>query len=531
MVDGIKVANTKSPAPDNQPDDRVVERLSLAQHTRLTQVVLRDQTDGCNELVQTHQWLLHGTERLALPGNLFVFEDVLTGRQQMLLKRAPLPDARPTPIPADIRVKAQKASGFDVELLAQTDEPDEVWTTLECGPGTLERTRTLHAFQHSCRPGTAEHALPTLLSNTWGDRSRDGRICQAFMEKEIDAAADFGADVVQIDDGWQKGTTANSVQANGVWTGFRAADEAFWSPHPERFANGLSPLVDKARRHGVRLGLWFAPDSATDFADWQHDGDTLLGLHCTFGVSFFKLDSINVTTSTGLANLGRFFDRVMTGSAGRIVMDLDITAAKRPGYFGAMQVGPLFVENRYTDWHRYWPHQTMRNLWTLSRWIDPRRLRMEFLNPTRNTERYTDDPLAPAAYAPETLFATVMFANPLAWFEVSNLPVDCAARMADLITIWREHREAIFAGTIIPIGAAPDGVSWTGFASIAADGAGYVLAFRELSAEASWNPRIPFLANGRRCQTLAGNGDAQVSGDRLKLTVAEPLGFVFAHLR
>jgi len=83
-----------------------------------------------------------------------------------------------------------------------------------------------------------------------------------------------------------------------------------------------------------------------------------------------------------------------------------------------------------------------------------------------------------------------MFANPLAWFEVSNLPADCAARMAELIAIWRQHREAIFAGTIVPIGAAPDGVSWTGFASIAADGGGYVLAFRELSAQAGWNPGL-----------------------------------------
>jgi alpha-galactosidase len=32
------------------------------------------------------------------------------------------------------------------------------------------------------------------------------------------------------------------------------------------------------------------------------------------------------------------------------------------------------------------------------------------------------DPLAPARYRPDYLFATVMFASPLGWFEVQHLP-------------------------------------------------------------------------------------------------------------
>ena len=94
-------------------------------------------------------------------------------------------------------------------------------------------------------------------------------------------------------------------------------------------------------------------------------------------------------------------DGGLPGSSGQVVFDLDVTAQTRPGYFGAMEAGPLFVENRYTDWHRYWPHQTLRNLWKLSRWVDPRRLRMEWLNHTRNTEKYANDPLAPAAWSPD----------------------------------------------------------------------------------------------------------------------------------
>ena len=70
-------------------------------------------------------------------------------------------------------------------------------------------------------------------------------------------------------------------------------------------------------------------------------------------------------------------------SKGKVVFDLDVTAEIRPGYFGVPDAGPIFVENRYTDFHRYWPHQTLRNLWKLAQYVDPLRLRMEFLNNTR----------------------------------------------------------------------------------------------------------------------------------------------------
>ena len=97
----------------------------------------------------------------------------------------------------------------------------------------------------------------------------------------------------------------------------------------------------------------------------------------------------------GEQNLRKLFDRCLTESQGQIVFDLDVTAETRPAYFGLPTVGPIFVENRYTDWHKYWPHHTLRNLWQLAHYVDPLRLRMEFLNNTRNADKYAGDPLAP----------------------------------------------------------------------------------------------------------------------------------------
>ena len=60
------------------------------------------------------------------------------------------------------------------------------------------------------------------------------------------------------------------------------------------------------------------------------------------------------------------------------MFDLDVTAEIRPGYFGLPDIGTLFVENRYAKHCSWWPHQTLRNLWSLAEVVDPVRLRMEF---------------------------------------------------------------------------------------------------------------------------------------------------------
>lgn len=77
------------------------------------------------------------------------------------------------------------------------------------------------------------------------------------------------------------------------------------------------------------------------------------------------------------------------------MVDLDVTAGIRPGYFGAVASDPVFVENRYVrrgDNRRWYPHHTLRELWLLSHAVDPVRLRMEVLNPARLPELYAAEP-------------------------------------------------------------------------------------------------------------------------------------------
>jgi alpha-galactosidase len=453
-------------------------------------------------------------------GNLFIVEDTLSGEGLVFLKLAPLPHARGRELKLDL----QAAYG-DLRLLGHGIDPADPTgagyplATIAYAGGRLGRIRAIQQYQRQIRP-YQPHRDGQFLSNTWGDRNKDGRICESFMRLEIEAGANLGVDVVQIDDGWQRGPSANSIVAGGVWDGYWAADERFWQPHAQRFPNGLADLAAAAKAKGMRLGLWFAPDSSNHFANWRRDADQLLELHRTLGVDHFKLDSIKMHSRQGEQNLRRLIDAVLTESSGTIACDLDVTAEVRPGYFGLMHAGPIFVENRYTDWHRYWPHATLRNLWQLAHYIDPLRLRMEFLNNTRHADQYAGDPIAPWAYRPDYLFATVMFASPLGWFETSNLPPGFVEQVAPLVKLWKQHRDAIFAGPIVPIGDEPSGSSWTGFA-----GERHVVIFRERHAEPLRTFALP--QHRGEVQILAGRGDAELRDGELRVTIPQPLDFLW----
>ncbi|MFP4028133.1 MAG: hypothetical protein ACLFWL_10105 [Candidatus Brocadiia bacterium] len=518
------------------PEPGVAERIEPdSEHLRLTFVELRDRTDLLDEVVAENTWLLHSRDReMKLCGNLFVLEDTVGAKGWIFLRKGPLPHARPWWPGPDLRVHQKGARGFEFELFDLPDSgSDRGWEVLEYSGGRYERSKVLQKWQRSVRPSTDAHQTPRFLTNTWGDRSQDSRVCESFVSREIDAAKRLGGEVVQIDDGWQKGITGNSAKADelgGRSEAFREVDRDFWQPHPERFPNGIKPLVDKAERAGLEIGLWFAPDPGDDHANWEADARRILELHNTLGVRFFKIDGTKSGTYEADRNFVRFYRKVLTDSNGEICLDIDVTGrALRVGYLGAVAAGPIFVENRYTDWHGYWPHHTLRNLWQLARWIDPARLRMEFLNKNRNQEKYADDPLAPVHYPADTLFATTMFCNPLGWFEVSNLPEAYFETVPPLVEIWKSQREQIFGGTVVPIGGAPDGVSYTGFVSLDDAGKeGLGLIFREANEESRAVLNVPDVASREcACEMLAGGGECVWEDGRIIAEIADEFKYTF----
>ena len=531
---GIETAARKVAAAGPLAD--ALEDLDLnVAHARFTQVTLLDQTDAHNELVFEREWLLHPNERsVRVEGNLFFLEDTLKSSGLVFLKEAPLPHARPIPDAYDAEA-SWRGQGVRCTFAGHGIEPaggaGYRYVLLAYNGGRVGRIEALQSFQRQVRPYDPQRDA-MFLSNTWGDRSRDLRINADFMTKEVEAGARLGVDVIQIDDGWQHGRTANSGRGSGgAWNGFWAFDPNFWIPDTTRFPAGLDPLVRQAADKGMRFGLWFAPDSSNDFANWERDSARLLELHRTNGIDYFKIDGVKATSKASERNLQRLFDRVLNETKGKVVFDLDVTAEIRPGYFGMMDVGPVFIENRYTDSHRYWPHQTLRNLWKLTQYLDPVRLRVEFLNNARNAALYEQDPLAPAKYSPAYLFATTMFASPLGWFELSNLPPAFVDETAKLVAAWKQHREALFSGTITPIGAAPDGVAWTGFVSAGKQG-GYVLVFRGVGGAPEWTEKLPmFAAREYAVDVLGGKGSARLANGELRVSLPDAPGFLWVRVQ
>lgn len=520
--DGLEQPKPATPKR-GQPTEALEDFMLSPLHLRYTQVELMDQTDHHDELVFEREWLPLN-DNFEVPCNVFHVEDALTGRGLIFLKLAPLPHARPVRSPWDIRVAG---AGRRIAFAGQ----GYPWTVLTYSGGRFGRIAAMQDYQRCLRK--YEPARDGMfLSNTWGDRSRDSRVNVDFLLKEVEAGARLGVDVVQVDDGWQAGKTGNSAFGKGAWGNFRSANPDFWKPHPERFPNGLKPLVDAARAKGMKFGLWFGPDAENDMENWERDAEVLLGAFDKEGVGYVKIDAVEMKSPAAETNLHKFYAKVLKETEGRVVFDADATAGLRPGYYGTNNVGPIFLENRYTDWHTYFPHHTLRNLWTLGPYVDPVRLRMEFLNNARNADKYQGDPLAPAAYPPDTLFATVMFASPLGWFETSNLPESYFATIPPLVAAWKKERAEIFSGHIIPIGQAPDGNVWTGFCSTAKDRkSARVVVFRELNGEATWSTEIPLLdAKDATVTVLGGKGSASFGNGVLSTTIPETLQYLFLRI-
>jgi len=520
---------------DHAATRKAVPVRDLCEHIRLTSahvhvhsVQLMDRTDIHDNLAEQRSWRASPVEVVSLRGVCFAVEDPLTRAGLIFLKHAPLPHTRPVPCAVDLRVHHR-----DIALIghgAGDTGEGYAWSVVGYSGGAEGRCAALQGLQRCFRPYVVGRD-GLFLSNTWGDRNRDGRINEYFIASEIVAGAALGVDVVQIDDGWQRGITANSVHRDkgGVWLGFWAADPQFWNAHPERFPHGLAATAALAREHGVGLGLWFAPDSADDFSNWRKDADTVLAMHRDLGVNHVKIDGVKAHTKRAEGNLWHFFRTVLEASQGAVVFDLDVTAEIRPGYFGMMAVGPLFIENRYTDWGKYWPHATLRTIWQLAWCIDPTRLRMEFLNPSRNADTYAGDPLAPSHCSPAYICATTLLTNPLGWFETSNLPAAFSAEIIPLIAIWRHHRAALHGGVIVPLGNAPDGTQWTAFRSRSADEIHYLI-YRELTDEEDWATPLPLGTETWQPEVLYGSAEIAVVHEYLAIRIADPLGFAWVRI-
>ncbi len=161
-----------------------MDDLALADPRNLTftNVTLKDHTDRNHKgLVFTKNYAL--SEAFQTSGNIAYIENNLTRSGILLIKMAPLPHARTQKVNHDFSWdgKALQWIGPGFNSISKRGYPCAV---ICYSGGRAGRIAASQKYQRSLRryiPGRDGQ----LLSNTWGDRSRDAKIGEEFLTREI----------------------------------------------------------------------------------------------------------------------------------------------------------------------------------------------------------------------------------------------------------------------------------------------------------------------------------------------------------
>lgn len=492
--------------------EAVLDRLPLeGKHWHCSVVDFSDVTDWNDNLVRVQHFIPY--RKLSYRGNLLFARDKRDGEGVFFLKEAPCPSVQIGAGRADFTAADGHFQTVGTGILP-ADVDSEHWTRLYgsvtgvYGKGEFAALSALRAYQKAVR-----RSEDMVMMNTWGDRSQDSKVNEAFCLNELELASRLGVSVFQIDDGWQSGKSPNSKLAKGSFKNIWDRPD-YWTPDTLKYPRGLDPVVEKARELGMELGLWFNPSVQNDFADWEKDAAMLTELYRRYGIRIFKIDGLQIPSKRAEENLRKLFDRVVSKTEGKVIFNLDATAGRRMGYHYFGEYGNIFLENRYTDWGNYYPYKTLRNLWQLSRYVPTECLQIEFLNPSRNADKYPEgDSFAPSNYGFDYLVAITLAAQPLAWMEASGLPEEYFS-CGDMLRTYRSFAADIHSGVILPIGEEPSGNSWTGFQSILDDGNGYLLLFRE-DTESDKGRLKTWLPEGKRLKLEPVLGHGHKTGLRV----------------
>ncbi len=504
------------------------------------------QTDWNDNHVREKHAFTYNKERIRESGHFIHFRDRDSGDGLLALKIAPTPGEQLNYPGYDFaycgKTFSIAGSGIsDADLQAGAAWPayaSAVGVTDGSDAAGMELFYRLDRQRHKPVPERNFN----ILTNNWGSGNGSKAICEKLMLAEIDTAARLGLTHVQLDAGWQQGIQHGWLP---VEERFRKSvyevNPNYWEIHAERFPNRFTPLVERAREKGIRLGIWFAPDMADDYACWEKDRDIVLGLWRDWGFDAVKIDGVSLLNKRGEKNLLAFLNGIFNGSNRRICINFDITGGggSRLGHFYETEcVGNLFVENRYAHDRTYYPYRTTRSLWHLCRYFPSYRLHLEFVDAQSKSSQYAeDDPFRPAAFGTEYSCAAVLFANPLCWMETQHLAERDKKALAGLIHAYRPHQRALLSGRVFPIGEEPSGRAWTGFQSVTGPGEGYLMVLREITDRRRGEFALHGVPPGARLQLerIAGKlSAAELKVDRrgvARVALPRPASYGFVRYR
>lgn len=132
--------------------------------------------------------------------------------------------------------------------------PDEKFVTPQCvfvyGENMRAISSAMHSFvENHISTGKKSKEERPVVFNVWEAMYFDFNTEKAL--KLADLAAEAGAEVFVLDDGWY-GERNDENSSLGDWT-----------ENPNKFSGGLAAFADKIRKKGLRLGLWFEPEAVS----------------------------------------------------------------------------------------------------------------------------------------------------------------------------------------------------------------------------------------------------------------------------
>ena len=471
-------------------------------HWRIRSILLSASSDDGDTLLEERESMLFvGGYKKPIEGNIFFLDNLQNGESLMLSSEAP------DWVASTLNVKKG-------ELWIENGE-----NSIAIGYGS---TNEIEGVCRAYYKDAMINKLPRTMSNTWGDCHGTVRVCRDFVLREIEAAREIGVNIVQIDDGWQMGRTYDRAIFNEQ--GRRVFRGSFWEVDLERFPGGMTEITDAVKAAGLKLGLWFAPDSESNYALLERDIAVLKKAYDEWGVRFFKLDMYWIESNESRDRFLKLLEAIYS-FGDDVAVQLDVTGSKRINYLCGKEYGSIFVENRYTKSANAYPYRVLRSLWLFSKYLPTTRFQFELVNPDLYKESYPqNDLLAPSHYGMDYLFASVMLSNPLFWMELQFLSEERKAELAPIMKVWKELCAEIAEADIAPIGERPDGRSLTGF-SVRGKEKSYLLLFRELTDRDTVELKLDRPTEILRTVISNTEVTTALQGNRLFVTLASPRAY------
>ncbi|MEU8233285.1 alpha-galactosidase [Actinoplanes sp. NPDC048967] len=140
-------------------------------------------------------------------------------------------------------------------------QPGETWQSPMCAGlysagGFGATSRQWHAYVRAHVLPAADEVRPVFY-NSWEGCGFD--VDEAGQRRMARVAAELGAELYVLDDGWFSTRTDDRAGLGDWW------------PHPDRFPDGLGPLIAEVHRLGMRFGLWVEPEMVNPDSRLYHD--------------------------------------------------------------------------------------------------------------------------------------------------------------------------------------------------------------------------------------------------------------------